>query len=120
MAYTVMTVKECDRDGPTQDTAATQYTAIADGGHVNGHSFVNDGKRTFLSIRNGAAGRSLYVYIPMTVDGQAVTMQTYTVNANTDYMLGPFPAAIYNQAGGIVHIAADAAGALTYQPWRLR
>jgi len=119
MAYTPITAREVDRDGPTEDTAATQTTAIADGGHVNGSSFLNDGKRTFLSIRNGAVARTLYVYIPATVDGQAVTMQSYTVAANTDYMLGPFPTAIYNQAGGLVHIAADAAGALTYQPWRL-
>ena len=120
MAYTPITVKEVDRDGPTADTAATQTAAVADGGHVDGSSFLNDGERTFLSVRNGAVARSLYVYIAATVDGQAVTMKTYTVGANTDYMLGPFPTAIYNQTGGLVHIAADAAGALTYQPWRLR
>ena len=119
MAYTEIALRTVDRDDVTEDTPATQTTAIADGGHANGSSFLNDGTRTFLSVRNGAVARSLYVYIPATVDGQAITMQTYTVDAITDYMLGPFPTAIYNQAGGLVYIAADAAGALTYQPWRL-
>ena len=119
MAYTEITVAQVDRDGPTEDTPAVQTAAVADGGHVDGSSFLNDGKRTFLSIRNGAVARSLYVYIPATVDGQAVTMQTYTIDATTDYMLGPFPTAIYNQTGGLVYVAADAAGNMTYQPWRL-
>ena len=118
MAYTPITLKSIVRSAGTEDTTTTQTAAVADGGHVDGHSFVNDG-RVVLSVRNGAVGRSLYVYIPATVDGQAVTMQTYTVNANTDYFVGPFPTAMYNQTGGLVYIAADAAGALTYQPWRL-
>ena len=119
MAYTPITLKSIKRTAGTEDTTTTQTTAVADGGHVNGNSFVNDGMRTLLSIRNAAVARELYVYIPATVDGQAVTRQTYTIAANTDYMLGPFPTAIYNTITGIVEFAADAAGAMTYQPWRL-
>jgi len=118
MAYTPIALKSITRTAGTEDTSTTQTAAVADGGHVDGHSFVNDG-RVVLSVRNGAVARSLYVYIPALVDGQAVTMQTYTVLANTDGWVGPFPPAVYNQAGGLVHFAADAAGALTYQPWRL-
>ena len=119
MAYAPIVVKEVDRDGPTQDTAATQTVAVPDGGHVDGNSFQNDGHRTFLSIRNGAVAREVYIYIPATVDGAAIERRTYTVGANTDYMLGPFPANVYNTTAGLVNFAADAAGALTYQPWRL-
>ena len=118
MAYTPITLKSIVRSAGTEDTTTTQTTAVADGGHVNGNSFVNDG-RVVLSIRNGAVARTLYVYIPATVDGQAVTRQEYTVLANTDGWVGPFTTGVYNTITGIVEFAADAAGAMTYQPWRL-
>lgn len=118
MAYTPITLKSIIRSAGTEDTTTTQTTAVADGGHVNGNSFVNDG-RVVLSIRNGAVAREVYVYIPATVDGQAVTMQTYTIGANTDYWLGPFTTGVYNTTAGLVNFAGDAAGAMTYQPWRL-
>lgn len=119
MAYTNITIQEVDRDGPTEDTAATQTAAIAHNVHADGHSFLNDGKTCFLSVRNGAGVRQLFVYIPATVDGQAVTMQTYNLAATTDYKLGPFPASVYNQADGDVHFGSDGPGALTYAPWRI-
>ena len=119
MAYTDIALSIVDRDGPTEDTAATQTAAIADGGHVNGHSFLNDGSRTFISFRNGAGAAVIYVYIPKLVDGQAVTMKTYNLLAATDGMLGPFPTDIYNQEDGDVHFGSDGAANLTYLPWRL-
>ena len=92
---------------------------IADGGHVNGHSFLNDG-RVLLSVRNTGVVGLVYVYIPALVDGQAVTMQTYTIDNGTCFMIGPFPTAIYNQGtAGDVHIGSNGAGTMTYKPWRL-
>jgi len=118
MAYTPITLKSIVRSAGTEDTTTTQTAAVADGGHVDGSSCVNDG-RVVISVRNGAVARELYVYIPATLDGQAVTRQTYTINANTDYWVGPFQTATYNTTDGLLEFAADAAGAMTYQPWRL-
>ena len=119
MAYTDIALRTVDRDDVTEDTAATQTVAIADGGHLNGHSFLNDG-RTFISFRNGAGAAVIYVYIPILVDGSAVVMKTYNLLAATDGFLGPFPTAIYNQGvDGDVHFGSDGAANLTYWPWRL-
>ena len=121
MAYTPIALKIVDRDDVTEDTSTAQTGSVAHNAHADGHSFLNDGLRTFISFRNGAGAAIIYVYIPATVDGQAVTMQTYNLLANTDGMLGPFPTAIYNQGtAGDVHFGSDTGGAtLTYQPWRL-
>ena len=119
MAYTDIPLAYIDRVGVGDDSPAVQVAAVAHVGHTVGHSFLNDG-RVVISVRNTGVAGEVYVYIPATVDGQAVTMQTYTIDLTTCYFIGPFPTAIYNQGtDGDVHFGSDGAANITYKPWRL-
>lgn len=111
MARTDVTVEQIDRDDVEE---GTDTALIADG-----HKFLNDGKMTFLEIENGVTEFTLTVQVAKTVDGQAVTNQTYTVGASKDYMLGPFPADIYNQSDGKVYVDYSEVSDGTVTPWRL-
>lgn len=70
----------------------------ADG--VNHHSFDNTNEHQFIVAKN-ASGSPINVVIdvPSTVDGLAVPDLTISVPATTgERWIGPFPAAVYNQA----------------------
>ena len=116
MAWTPLLVHRIDRETPTFDEIPTAVTT----GAGNGHTFENEGHLTFVVVRNGATGMNLTVFIPFTVDGQAVTDQTYVIAGNTNYLLGPFPTQWYNQADGTVRIQTDNAADGTYTAWRLQ
>lgn len=116
MAWTPIAVHQVDRETPVLDEVGT---AVATGAG-NGHTFENEGHLTFVSVRNGGTPMNLTIFIPFTVDGQAVTDQVYAIGANTDYLLGPFPTQWYNQADGTVRMNTDNAADGTYAAWRLQ
>jgi len=88
MARTALSVQPLSRAGVTPGYASA---------NSSGNSFPNDG-RSFAHIKNTEAALTVTVQIPLTVDGQAVSGRTVTVGATTgEKMIGPFPAAQYNQ-----------------------
>ena len=117
MAWTPIAVHQIDRETPTFDEIPIAVVLVGVG---DGSSFENEGHLTFVAVRNGANVMNLTIYIPFTVDGQAVTDQVYAIGANTNYLLGPFPTQWYNQADGTVHmnVSDDTNG--TYAVWRLQ
>ena len=81
------------------------YAAVAAGGD----EFVNDGKDTFLHIKNtNAASRILTIVTQATVDGEAVADKTVTVPDTTgDKMVGPFPTSWYNDSASKVQLTYE-------------
>jgi len=67
------------------------------GDATNHHDMTNTGQE-FLVIRNsGASQRTVTLEIPETIDGQAVTNKTFTLEAGETKLAGPFPTPHYNQ-----------------------
>lgn len=88
MARTALAVQQLNRAGVTPAYASA---------NSSGNSFSNDG-RCFVHLKNTGAAVTVTVPIPVSVDGQAVAGRTVVVAATTgDKMIGPFPAAQYNQ-----------------------
>ncbi len=108
MARTALTVQNVIR---TSNGLTPSYTAA----NVDGHSIVNDGKKTFLQIKNtGVSACVVTIQTPGTVDGLAVTERTATVGATTgDKMIGPFPQEYYNQADGTIYVDFDQVTSVT-------
>jgi hypothetical protein len=106
-----MTVQQISRDG-----IVPSYDA---GDAVNGHEFANNGK-TFLHVKNGG-GSSINVTIPTpgSVDGLAVAERIVAVAAGAEKMMGPFPTATYNQAGGLVYVDLSDATSVTLDAFRI-
>ncbi len=105
---------------------ATQQ--IADGGivpayqagitAVDTYTFPNDG-RTFLHVKKGANGCNVTVTTPATFRGKAVADTVIAIGANTDQMIGPFPADLYSDATGLVTVAFSEVTGLTVAVIRL-
>lgn len=91
MAREAVAVQSASRAG----LAANYTAAVADG-----HMFANDGRRTFLHVKNtDASSRVLTFQIPRKIDNQSVANsgRQVTINATSELFLGPFPAHDYNQ-----------------------
>ena len=94
----------------TRVAAEVTYSApqvIASGGNY----FANDG-RTFLHIKLGGtapATPTLTIETPGLVDGQAIAQKTTVIAKSKEYVAGPYPPGVYNQAGDVVYfdIGAD-------------
>ncbi|MFC7641446.1 hypothetical protein ACFQX6_10995 [Streptosporangium lutulentum] len=71
---------------------------------VDGHMFVNNGRRMVRVKNSNGAARTVTVQIPGEVEGQPIPDRPYTVEATTgDLLIPPLPA-IYNQANGKVYL----------------
>ena len=73
---------------------------------ADGFTFPNDGK-TFLYVVNDAGALALVFTIQKTLDGQSAT-RTSTVTASENWILGPWPVELYNDADGLVTCTPDA------------
>ena len=58
-------------------------------------TFVNDGKRTFVHIVNGATSMNIVFVTPNTVDGLAVADRTVAVGSSEEHFVGPFQISVY-------------------------
>lgn len=96
MARATLTPQDIVRTGLTQTYAAVDQ--------ANGNQFANDGLM-FLHVKNAGVGSTnVTIGTPGTVDGLAVADLVVAVGAGVEKMIGPFPAGIYNQAGGLVYV----------------
>lgn len=87
----------------TQDVAAS-------GG---GDEFPNAGVE-FVYFNNNDAGAKVVTFVTSaTQDGLAVADRAVTVPANTQMLVGPFPAAIYNNVNNRVAMTYDGVTGLT-------
>ena len=66
------------------------YTAVA-----ASHTFVNDGKDTFIHILNGATAMTLTIVSTATNDTLAVADRTVSIGSSEDHFVGPWPIATY-------------------------
>lgn len=96
-----LTINDVDRDG--FDLEAALETAAA-----GGDQFLNDGKRTFVVVKNvNASTRTVTFEVQKTVDGEAVADKTVDVAQNEEQVVGPFPADVYNDSDGYVQVTYD-------------
>jgi hypothetical protein len=87
MARTALSVQSITRAGLNPS-----YTAA----NADGHSISNDGKKTFLHVKNGGGGSvDVTVQTPGSVDGLAVADRVVAVPAGEERAIGPFPTAYY-------------------------
>jgi hypothetical protein len=109
MAMTALSVQNIVRSGLTPSFSAA---------NADGHSVVNDGKKTFVEVKNaGGSSITLTIKTPGTVDGLEVTDRTVTVGATTgDKMIGPFPVEDY---GASVEITFSAVTSVTCAAFKL-
>jgi hypothetical protein len=85
MATNLIAVQDIARTGlePT-------YTAATSG--ADGDVWQNEGRRTFLHVKNGSGGSiDVTITTPNTVDGLAVADLVVAVPAGEERMIGPFP-----------------------------
>lgn len=105
MARATLTAQAIVRTGLTHTFAAVDA--------ANGNEFANDGLM-FLYVKNASGGSiNATIGTPGTVDGLAVADLVVAVGAGVNKMLGPFPAGIYNQAGGLVYVDWSAGASVT-------
>jgi hypothetical protein len=83
--------------------------------------FVNNGD-VVLHVKNtNASPRIVTITTPRTVDGVAVADPAITIPATTgDKIIGPFPPATFNNAGGLVYVDFDASTGVTIAAIQLR
>lgn len=72
----------------------------------DGFRFPNDG-HTLLYVHNGASQITLTFTIQKKLDGQSAT-RAVAVTASEDWIIGPFPTALYNDADDYVIVAISA------------
>lgn len=73
---------------------------------ADGFTFPNDG-HTVLVVNNDAGALALVFTIQQTLDGQSAT-RTATVTASQEWVVGPFPVELYNDADDLVTCTPDA------------
>jgi len=94
--------------------ALTAQSATRDGAELNmqsvtaldGFTFPNDG-HTVLIVDNDADALALVFTIQKTLDGQSAT-RSESVDSSEEWVIGPFPTEIYNDADGLVTCTPDA------------
>jgi hypothetical protein len=80
---------------------------------VAGDTFPNTGKEVLI-VKNGSASPiTVTLDIKATLDGQAVTDPTVTINAGIEKIIGPFPLGYYNDANGRVSVTYSAVTTVT-------
>lgn len=82
-----------------------------------GSSFQNDGTPV-LHVKTGGTGTTVTIPIPNTVDGQTVASKSYVIGTTSERLIGPFPAAIYNQASGEVFVDYSSITTVTVAVYR--
>lgn len=93
----------------------TGLTAAAGGGD----KFTNDGQ-TFLIIKNAdASSHTVTPTIQQGVDGQVPANVASTILAGETHVIGPFPTAIYNDAGGFCNLTYSAVTSVTVAAVRM-
>lgn len=96
-----LTVNDIDRAGVELEGALAAAAAAGD-------EFANDGKRTFVVVKNiNASTRTVTFVTQKTVDGEAIDDKSVAVAQNEEYIVGPFPADIYNDGNGRVQMTYD-------------
>ena len=110
MARTEVSVQSITRAG----LEATYSSA-----HADDNKFVNDGRSTFVHVKNGTGDVIITLQVAKTVDGNAVTDPTVTCTADEERLIGPFPADIYNQTDGMVYIDWDDESNVTFAVLKL-
>ena len=105
MTRAVLTPQDVLRTGLTHTFASVD--------NVNGNEFTNDG-RCALYVKNASGGSiNVTVGTPGVVDGLAVADLVVAVGAGVNKLIGPFPAGIYNQTGGLVYVDWSAGTSVT-------
>lgn len=94
---------------PGQTNAA--YTLAAAGG--SGDVFQNSGREILLIRNDSGSNITLTVATPGQRDGVAFDEYTATLADGVTYALGPFPAAIFNNASSQVSMTYSSATSLT-------
>lgn len=108
-----LTVNTVDRDGV--DEAAALAAAAA-----GGDEFSNDGKRTFFVVENEAGvGRTVTFVTQKTVDGEAIADKDVVTADGERYIVGPFPASIYNDDNGRVQVTYSSETGLSVAAFKL-
>ena len=105
MARTALTIQSIVRTGlnPT-------YTSA----NADGHSVVNDGKKTFVHVKNGSASSiNVTIQTPNTVDDLTVSDRVVAVPAGAERLIGPFPVETYSQSDGAVYVDFSAVTTVT-------
>jgi hypothetical protein len=92
---TIQTVEDIVRAGLEASYIAVEASS----------TFVNDGKRTFVHIVNGAEAMNMGFVTPNTVDGLAVADRAVAVGSSEEHFIGPFPINVY---GTTVTMTSDA------------
>lgn len=101
------------------------FTLTAAG--AGGDSFVNDSsERTFFAVTNGGGGS---INVTIAKQGSSVPVPGYgalpladeviAVGAGVTRIIGPFPAAKFNDANGRVNVSYSGVSSVTVNPFRL-
>lgn len=101
MSDVVMTVQAGSRTGV--DLTTNKATVVI----ANNYYMPNDGN-TRLYVKNGT-GTTCVVTIdtPGTVDGNAISNPTVSIATAKEFLIGPFPKSIYDDASGRVKFNFD-------------
>lgn len=101
MAEVTLTVYDSVRAG--LDLTASKTTVVV----ANTYLMPNDG-RTVLHVNNTTGSTNVTtIDTPNSVDGLAIANRTVSQATAKDYVIGPFPPAIYNNSAGKVSITFD-------------
>jgi len=98
MATEALTAQSANRTGAELDKQSVTT--------LDGFTFPNDG-HTVLVVSNDAEDLALAFTIQKKLDGQSVT-RTATVAASEEWVIGPFPVELYNDADDLVTCTPDA------------
>lgn len=110
MARAALTVQEIDFDG-----LEPAYVA-AEG---DGNSVANTGEQ-FVHVKNGSGvSVTVTVQTPATVQGIDIDEVEVAIAAGEERMIGPWPPAVYNQAGGLVYVDYSAVTTVTVGAFKL-
>lgn len=105
-----LTVNTTSRDGVSLGAAA------ANGG---GDAFANSTGDVIFQIINANANTVNVTFATTkTVDGLAVADKTVSVNTNTTFLIGPFPADTYNDGNNLVQVTYSEVGSVTVAAFR--
>ena len=77
-----------------QTIVRTGLEATYEAASADGHYWENTGKE-FIHLVNGVTEGTITIVTPGTVDGHAIADLTVVCTASEERMIGPFPAAVY-------------------------